>query len=489
MWHYVFLAVYVAMIIGIATVTKKRIKGVSDFLLGGRNVNPWMSAFSYGTAYFSAVIFIGFAGKMGWSFGIPTMWIVVGNTIIGSFLAWQVLGKKTREMTQRLGASTMPSFLEKRYKSKNLESLTAFIIFFFLVPYSASIYKGLNFLFEGFGISPMNAYILMAALTAIYLYFGGFIAATLADFVQGCIMVIGVLLMVFFLGSNPEVGGFSGMLSNLSSIDPMLVTPINEASFIPIMGLALLTSIGSWGLPQMIHKFYTIKSEKAAVSAKWVSTAFAFIITFGAAYIGTVSRLFYPDAASKAAAGLTSPDMIVPKIMEIALPDWVAALILVLVISASMSTLASLVLASSSVVSIDFVKGRLKTDLSDKNTMILMRLLCVLFVVLSFILAIVPNSYVLSLMALSWGLVSGCLLAPYFLGLYWKRTTKEGVWAGITSALAIMFGGAYYFGINSVYMPAVGSLAMIAPIFVVMAVSLITKPFESEHIEYIFNKK
>ena len=163
MWHYLFLTIYVAMIIGIATVTKKKIKGVSDFLLGGRNVNPWMSAFSYGTAYFSAVIFIGFAGKMGWSFGIPTMWIVVGNTIVGSFLAWQVLGKKTREMTHRLGASTMPSFLEKRYKSKNLESLTAFIIFFFLVPYSASIYKGLNFLFEGFGISPMNAYILMAA--------------------------------------------------------------------------------------------------------------------------------------------------------------------------------------------------------------------------------------------------------------------------------------------------------------------------------------
>jgi len=488
MWHYVFLTIYVVLIIAIATVTKNKIKGVSDFLLGGRNVNPWMSAFSYGTAYFSAVIFIGFAGKMGWAFGLPTMWIVVGNTIVGSFLAWQVLGKKTREMTQRLSASTMPSFLEKRYKSKNLESLTAFIIFFFLVPYSASIYKGLNYLFEGFGMSPMSAYILMAALTAIYLYFGGFIAATLADFVQGCIMILGVLLMVFFLSMNPEVGGFTNVLSTLSSIDPSLAMPLTEASFIPIIGLALLTSIGSWGLPQMIHKFYTIKSEKAAVSAKWVSTGFALVITFGAAFIGMVSRIFFPDNASKIANGITSPDMIVPKIMEVALPDWVAALILVLVISASMSTLASLVLASSSVVTLDFIKGRLKPELSDRKTMVTMRLLCVLFVILSFVLAVVPNNYVLSLMALSWGLVSGCLLAPYLLGLYWKRTTREGVWAGIISALSIMLGGAYYFGINSVYMPAVGSLAMIAPIFVVIIVSLLTKPYDKEHIDYIYNK-
>ncbi|WP_232179325.1 sodium:solute symporter family protein [Methanococcus vannielii] len=448
-----------------------------------------MSAFSYGTAYFSAVIFIGFAGKMGWNFGLSTFWLILGNTIIGSFLAWQVLGKKTREITHRLSVSTMPSFLGKRYKSKNLESLTAFIIFFFLVPYSASIYKGLNYLFEGFGIPSFFAYLMIAALTAIYLYFGGFVAATLADFVQGCIMLLGVFLMVFFLSKNPEVGGFSNILSNLGTIDPMLVTPINEVSLIPVIGIVLLTSIGSWGLPQMIHKFYTIKSEKAAVSAKWVSTAFAFVITSGAVFIGMVSRIFFPDEASKLANGITNPDMIIPKIMSIALPEWVSALILVLVISASMSTLASLVLASSSVVTLDVLKGRLKPELSGRHTMATMKILCVLFVILSFILAVVPNNYVLSLMALSWGLVSGCLLAPYLLGLYWRNTTKSGVWAGIISALSIMLGGAYYYGINSVYMPAVGSLAMIAPIFVIILVSLVTKPFDQEHINYIYNDK
>jgi SSS family solute:Na+ symporter len=481
--NFVFLILYIILIIGIGIFSKSKIKGMSDFFLGGRAVNPWMSAFSYGTAYFSAVMFIGYAGKIGWGFGVSALWIVAGNAIIGSFLAWQVLGKRTREMTQRLNVSTMPEFISVRYQSKSLKIVTALIIFIFLVPYTASVYKGLGYLFEEiFGIPMIAVLLLMTGLTALYLFLGGFVAATIADFVQGLVMIIGVVFMLFYVINHPQVGGIGNAVAKLGMIDPKLAQPIGPPGFIPIFSLVILTSLGSWGLPQMVHKFYTIKSEKAIFSAKWVTTAFAALIAFGAYFTGVISRLVLGNKMPE------TVDMIIPQVIARTLPEWVCAIILVLILSASMSTLASLVLASSSAIALDLLKGAVNPNIEANKLIKIMRILCVVFVVLSFLMAI-QDSPIISMASLSWGAVSGSLLAPYLLGLYWKRTTKNGVWAGIVTALSITIVGGIYFGLNSPMIPIISAIAIVLPIIIVPVVSVLTEKIQEEYLEYIFSGK
>ncbi|QUH30096.1 sodium:solute symporter family transporter [Vallitalea guaymasensis] len=484
--YWFFLVGYILMIMVVSAMSRKKVEGVSGYLLGGRRVPPWMSAFSYGTAYFSAVLFIGYAGKLGWNFGLSVLWIVVGNTVIGTYLAWEVLGKRTREMTQRLNVSTMPEFLGVRYKSKPLKIVSATIIFVFLMPYAASVYKGLGYLFEEiFGIPTYIILIIMMVLTALYLFAGGLVAATMVDFIQGCIMIVGVILMLFFVIKFPSVGGLSGAISNLKSINKELISPIGPPGVVPILSLVILTSLGSWGLPQMVHKFYTIKSEKSIKTAKWVSTAFALLITTGAYFTGSISRLIISECPT--VNGMPVYDRIMPLVISETLPTVVAAIILVLVLSASMSTLASLVLASSSAISIDLLKT-IKPDINGKTLMWVMKVLCVVFVALSYIVA-TSDSPILNLASLSWGAVSGCLLAPYLLGLYWKKATKQGVWVGMLTALSIVIYGVSKYGFGSSNIPTVGALAIVVPIITMSIVSLVTESYEDRHINYIFAKE
>lgn len=481
-----FILAYVFIIMSIGIMSMSKVEGLSDFFLAGRSVSPWMSAFSYGTAYFSAVLFIGYAGRTGWGFGLSALWIVVGNTLIGSFLAWHVLGRRTREMTTRLKASTMPEFIGIRYQSKNLKIATALIIFVFLIPYSASVYKGLGYLFEQvFGIPNTVILMIIAFFTAFYLVLGGFVASTIADFIQGIIMIIGVILMLFYVISHPTVGGFSKALSSLEKIDPRLIKPIGPQGLLSTLSLVILTSLGSWGLPQMVHKFYTIRDEESIRSAKWVSTGFALLISFGAYFTGVTSRLFFPDAMP-IFNGIPDPDVIIPQVLLQALPEVVLGIILILILSASMSTLASLVLASSSAIALDLVKGIFSPDIDNKRLTILMRVLCLLFVALSFLMAILPNP-IMTLAALSWGAVSGSLLAPYLYGLFWHRTTKAGVWAGIITALGIIIGGAIFTGMDGALMPIFSAGAILFPLLVVPVVSLATEAYEEKHIDLIYN--
>ncbi|HZJ82456.1 MAG TPA: sodium:solute symporter [Clostridia bacterium] len=481
-----FIAIYVIGIVAIGLLSMSKIDGISDFFLGGRSVNPWMSAFSYGTAYFSAVIFIGYAGKIGWGFGLSALWVAIGNTLVGSFLAWHILGSRTREMTNRLNASTMPEFIGIRYQSKSLKIVTAAIIFIFLIPYSASVYKGLGYLFEQvFGISNMTILIIIALFTAFYLVLGGFVASTIADFIQGIIMIIGVIMMLFYVISHPTVGGFSNLVSSLRDIDGSLVKPIGPQGLLTTLSLVILTSLGSWGLPQMVHKFYTIKDERSIKCAKWVSTSFALLITFGAYFTGITSRMFFPESMPML-NGVPNPDIIIPKILFQTLPDVVLGIILILILSASMSTLASLVLASSSAIALDFIQGILYPDIDNKKLTLIMRGLCLLFVILSFFMAILPNP-IMTLAALSWGAVSGSLLAPYLYGLFWPKATKVGVWAGIITALAIVIGGAIYTGMNEALTPIFGAAAIVLPLLIVPLVSLATQSINEEHLNKIYN--
>ncbi len=479
--EFFILGLYVAVLLTVGIIGMRKTKTLNDFLVAGRNIGPWVSAFSYGTAYFSAVIFIGYAGKLGWGFGLSVLWIVIGNALIGGFFAWKVLAKRTRRMTVQMNVMTMASFLEKRYLSKGLKFVGAMVIFIFLVPYSASVCMGLSYFFESvFGIPYVVALLFITVLTGVYLTMGGYFSATLVDFIQGIIMIAGVFLMVFFVTGSPEVGGFTNVVSGLREIDPALVAPVGPGGIVTLVSLVILTSFGTWGLPQMVQKYYAVKDERVVKTATWVTTAFALIIAFGAYFTGSLSHFFFADL--DVLGGRV--DMIMPTIIAQTLPSFLAVIILIMVMSASMSTLSSLVMVSSSAIAVDLM-GTVKPDFDKKKSMILMRVLCMVFVLLTFYIALKPPTFIVNLMALSWGVVAGSFLSIYLYGLYSKKVTRAAAWSGLVTGLIISIGGALLF---PGYIPTAACVAMIAPLVVVPIVSQFTKPLPEEHVAFVFGE-
>lgn len=484
----IILVAYLLLLIGIAIYSVRKTKTTDDFMLGGRKIGPWMSAFAYGTTYFSAVMFVGYAGKFGWLMGLSATWIGIANALVGTFLAWKLMAKPTRQITQRLDTATMPDFFLKRYKSRGLKITAAIIIFIFLVPYCASVYQGLGYFFESvFNIPYEYCMIGMAVFTALYLLMGGYIATAMTDVVQGFIMIGGVILMIVFVLAAPQVGGvFAGLEKVGTQAGISFVTPFGSPQMLVLLiSLIILTSFGTWGLPQMVHKFYAIKDESAIKRGTVISTLFALLVGGAAYFLGTFGRLFLTEIPE---AGM---DAIMPEMMSASLPPVLLGLILVLILAASMSTLSSLVLVSSSSISLDLIKGVIKPKMKDKTSMVWMRSLCAVFVAISLVIALLRPAAIFVLMSYSWGALSGCFLAPFLLGIKWKGMTKAGAWAGVITGLVIVIPLMILGSIGGILPswlspPAIGAIAMIASIIVTPIVSVATKKFDQEHIDKVF---
>lgn len=492
MLDYIVLFLFAAVMVAIALYSRGRATSVNDFLFAGkRGLNGWMTAFSYGTTYFSAVIFIGYAGQFGRSFGLASVWIGVGNALIGTALAWLVLAKRTKNMTRRLGAKTMPDFFEKRYGGRNLKLLSAIVIFIFLIPYSASVYNGLSTLFElVFKIEGWIVMLALAALTALYLFFGGYFASALSDFVQGIIMLVGVVAMILcFMCSEQVNWDISDLVSNpnLTWFTFGAESTGLYGSTVSLVSLILLTSLGVWALPQTIHKYYAIRDKKAISQGIIVSTAFALIIGFAAYFTGALS-FFFPETE-----GLTHAQVI-PTMLKIAIPKGLTGLIAVLILSASMSTLSSVSLASASVIAVDIYKDRINPAASDKRVSGVMRALCLAFVALSVVIAILNEKFGIAaiayMMGISWGTLAGCFMGPFVLGLLWKRVTRSAVYSSIISSLVLTAGLILVFGFDKngwdctlgtalkdgvATSPLIGVICMVFSVIVTAVVSLLTK--------------
>jgi SSS family solute:Na+ symporter len=485
-----FLIIFFAVMIAIGVITRKQANSVDNFVLGGRSIGPWLTAFAYGTSYFSAVVFVGYAGQFGWKYGIASTWIGIGNAIIGSLLAWMVLGRRTRVMTNHLNSKTMPDFFGKRYDSKSLKLVASAIIFIFMVPYTASIYNGLSRLFAmAFDVPFFACVIVMAALTCIYVILGGYMATAWNDFIQGIIMLFGICAVIASVLAGK--GGFMEALNQLSLVESdAAATMGQQGAFISFFGadpmsllwVIILTSLGTWGLPQMIHKFYAIKDEKAIKSGTVISTIFALIISGGCYFLGGFGRLF-DNAALHNADGSVIYDGIIPYMLSKS-PDIIIGIVIVLVLSASMSTLASLVLTSSSTLTLDFISDTIVKNMSENKKMLIMRIFIIFFIALSVILALNPPTFIAQLMGISWGALAGAFLAPFLYGLYWKRVTVPAVWASFIFGVGIT--------VLNIFVPlfessiVAGSIAMIGGLIIVPIISLITKKPDTEHINDIF---
>jgi SSS family transporter len=491
------MVLFFAVTIAIGYLTRKRATDVSGFVLGGRKVGPWLTAFAYGTTYFSAVVFIGYAGQFGWKYGMAALWIGLGNAFIGSLLAWIVLGARTRAMTHHLGSQTMPEFFGSRFKSQALRVAAAGIIFVFLIPYTASVYNGLSRLFDmAFGIPYQWVIVAMALLTCIYVVLGGYMATAVNDFVQGIVMLVGIVAVIGAVLAGH--GGFTQAVVTLSQIPNDTAVTAGTAGMqgaftsifgpdpLNLVGVLILTSIGTWGLPQMVQKFYAIKSTAHIKRGALISTIFALIISGGCYFLGGFGRLVGADVPLTA-AGTPVYDAVIPTLLS-NIPDLLVGLTIVLVLSASMSTLSSLVLTSSSTLTLDFLKDRVIKKMTDKSQLFIIRVLIVVFVAISAAIAAFQYTsavtFIAQLMSISWGALAGSFLAPFLYGLYWKRTTTASVWACFAFAVVLVCSN-MVFGFIASPINA-GALAMVAGLAIVPLVSLITPKPDKQEMDTLF---
>ncbi|MDD6189319.1 MAG: sodium:solute symporter [Clostridiales bacterium] len=487
------LLVFFAVMVAIGIYCRKNATDVNGFVLGGRSVGPWLTAFAYGTSYFSAVIFIGYAGQFGWKYGIASTWIGLGNAFIGSLMAWAILGRRTRIMTQHLNSATMPEFFGRRFDSKALKIAASIIVFIFLIPYTASLYNGLSRLFEmAFNIDYTVCVVVMAVLTGIYVIAGGYMATAINDFIQGLIMLVGIVVIIAAVLMSK--GGFMAAYEGLAAIDAgASAMPGAFASFfgpdpLNLLGVVILTSLGTWGLPQMVQKFYAIKSEQAIKKGTIISTIFALIVAGGCYFLGGFGRLF-SDQIDIAANGY---DSVIPTMLS-GLPDILIAITVVLVLSASMSTLSSLVMASSSTLTLDLIKDHIVKNMSEKKQVFIMRILVVVFIVISSVIAIVQYkssvTFIAQLMGVSWGALAGAFLAPFLYGLYMKRTSKVSVWVSFIFGAGIMVLNLLFRSSFPTLLQSpinCGAFAMLAGLIIVPVVSFFTRKPDATLVDSCF---
>ena len=489
------LVVFFGVMVGVGLYCRRHSTDVNGFVLGGRSVGPWLTAFAYGTSYFSAVVFVGYAGQFGWKYGIAATWAGIGNAILGSLLAWAVLGRRTRVMTQHLDSATMPQFFEKRFNSKALKLAASAVIFVFLIPYTASLYNGLSRLFGmAFDIDYSVCVIIMAVLTGIYVIAGGYMATAINDFIQGIIMIMGICAVIAAVLKGQ--GGFLEALNRLGQVsDPAVsTTPGVFASFfgpdpVNLAGVVVLTSLGTWGLPQMVQKFYAIKNEQAINKGMIISTVFALVVAGGCYFLGGFGRLF-SDQVDIAVGGY---DSIIPTMLS-GLSPLLISVVVILVLSASMSTLSSLVLASSSTLTLDFIKGSLVKDLDEKKQLLIMRALIVVFIAISVVLAILQYksnvTFIAQLMGVSWGALAGAFLAPFLYGLYWKGVSTAGVWASFVFSTVVMLANVAARGSFPVILQSpinAGAFCMVAGLIIVPVVSLFTPKPDRVLVDSVFS--
>ncbi len=469
----VVIALYALMIIGVGLYGMRKTKSFSDYFLGGGNVGPWMTAFSYGTAYFSAVVFIGFAGKVGWGFGYSGIWIGVFNAFLGVLGVWYFLGWKIKKVSLEMKVSTMSEYLERRYNSPFIKLFASISIFVFMIPYSAAVFIGLSYLFTSSfpGIEYWHAVTFMGVFTTIYIVLGGYKSMSLIDTIFGMIMTVSVI--VLFVFTLNEGGGFRNITETLSAINPKLTDIIGPPGWWPLFSLIFLTSVAPFAMPQLVQKFYAIKDRKSVKIGMFASTIFALLIGGVAYYMGSTTRFFLTPESTPSIFidGKPVVDALMPKLLNTIVPDSLSVIILLLILSASMSTLAALVLISSSSLAKDFYAGFINKGISDSKLTRLMRYGSAFFVLISVIIALLKPDSIVAILGISWGAIGSVFLGPFIWGLFSKRVNKFGAISssiiGLTTCISL-----YAFGMSS---PEAGTIGMMVSLVVNPVFSLFVK--------------
>ena len=464
------LGLYLAMLVGMGLWMARRTRNAADFYIGGRQVGPWVTAFSFVAAYFSSVVIVG-GGAFGYKYGMSTLWIGAANVLVGCTLVWIVLGRRLWQFTTRLDSMTIPGFIGKRYGAREAEVFSALTIFIFMIVYNVSVLVGMGRIMEGLmGIPYTSAVLVSGLIILIYVSIGGYLAVVWTSFIQAWIMIFGLLLLAF--ATLGRVGGLTQASLDLAALNPGLVETPGVWGWGGLVSYALIVSLGVWGMPQLLVRFYSMKSTR-------VLKLGVVLATLGGAMAvlpymtGALSRLILPP--------LENPDLAIPMLTEAVLNPWGGAIFLAGVMAAGMSTFASVLIIVSGAIVRDLRVGGpprsapkgVAPPPGTSHELMLGRMASMMAGLIAMFVAYRPPALVLVITAFAWAVIASACLWPVVLGVYWKRGTRAGATssmiAGTVVALVWMMAGKPL-GIHG-FIPGV---AVSLVVFVV--VSLFTKP-------------
>ena len=389
------LAIYFIFLLIIGFLTQKKNQSSSDYLIGGRKIGAMVSALSFVAAYFSSVVIIG-GGAFGYKYGLSTLWIAAINVLLGCFLAWVVLGKKTRELTKKYNAITLPDFFAKRYQLPFARIFVSVVICLFLIIYNVSILKGLGDTFHILLEIPyVWGVIISGLIVLVYVSFGGYLAVVWTGFIQALIMGAGLILLL--TNTLRETGGLTAGVLALKNTNPGLVETPGVWGFPGLISYVLVVSFGVWGMPQMLARFYSIKSNKAIRTGTIIATiggAMAIIPYL----VGALARTKFPD--------LVNVDQAIPMMVSEFMSPTATAIFFIGVIAAGMSTFSSVLIISSGAMVRDLLKTSFSIRINEKQEIRWNTMTNILIGFISILVAIKPPGLVLTLTAFSWAVIA-----------------------------------------------------------------------------------
>jgi sodium/proline symporter len=437
---YIALGIYFAAMLLIGYIAFKRTADHEDYMLGGRNLPPWVAALSAGASDMSGWLVMGLPGAI-YLTGLIEAWIAIGLTI-GAYLNWLLVAPRLRAYTEvSRNSITVPSFFENRLRdnSRLLRVLSGVVILVFFTLYiSAGMVAGGKFFVSSFDGDYIAGMLLVGGITLLYTLFGGFLGASLTDVVQGLMMVIALIVVpvaaLIAVGGLDETGRLISENASAGHLSFFGEGPITGATILAIVS-ALAWGLGYFGQPHIIVRFMALRSPQEAKSARRIGISWMVLSMFGAIISGLIG-IAYMVAKG---IDLADPETVVLIMSKTLMHPFVAGLVLAAVLAAIMSTISSQLIVSSSALVEDLYKVFRKTPPPPKQLVVMGRLAVLVVAIIAIVLAITPNDTILGLVSFAWAGFGAAFGPIILLSLFWRRLTNWGALAGMFVGAAMVF--------------------------------------------------
>lgn len=437
---------YMLILIAIGYLSAKKVQSIEDYYVAGRNIGPALIGIHYGTVYFSSVLMIG-GGAYAYRFGYATLWIAIGNTIMGALLPFLLFGGRIRSFSEALGALTLPDFFRERYQSRFLHVWTAALTIVFMTVYLVSVFMGVGYIFNvTMNLSFEMSLLITAVIVGFYLAVGGTVACVWNDFIQGTVMAAGTLFLTAMVILRN--GGIGNITQGLAQIDPGLVSSPGVWGFWGLFSYVMVTSIGPWGLPQSLTRFYMMKNPKVARWGMIFATLFCIAMTTcsyfngaSARYMFTVNDITVPLTAS----GAPDYDIVIPRLILLVLPAFIGAIYLSAVIAASQSTADAVILMASFGLARDIYHKLVNPEATDERVLFLSKFATAAVTLGGLVMAYFRPKMILDMAMIAWACLSAAIMAPFLYGIFMKKATRTAaVFTSVTAFLLAVAWGPWF---------------------------------------------
>jgi len=470
---------YLIVLMSIGVFFYLRTRNLSDYILGGRGLNPWVTALSAGASDMSGWLLLGLPGAM-YAGGMNNIWIAVGLSV-GAYLNWQFVAKRLRTYTEKASdAITLPDYLENRFNdtSRILRVISAVVILIFFTIYVSSGLVGGAILFEKtFGLNYQTALWIGSLVIVGYTFLGGFMAVSWTDFIQGTLMFFALLIVPMI--AIQMVGSWDDVVAKAGKMDPEYLNAFSGMTLLGIISL-MAWGLGYFGQPHILARFMAIKKPNEMPKAQVVGMTWMVLGLFGAIFTGFAGIAYF------ASSPLENSETVFIALVQALTNPWIGGILLAAILSAIMSTVDSQLLVCSSAIAEDFYKQILRKDAKRQELVWTGRFSVIVLALIATSLAANPDSKVLDLVAYAWGGFGASFGPVVILSLFWKRMTRNGTLVGmVVGAVTVIFWKNMSGGMFDLYEILPGFIFCAAAIIIVSLLGREPEPIVKEQFESI----